>query len=77
VILDPYLTVKEAAKYASLSVRTIRAMLARDTANALPCRRAGRRVLIKKSELDQYLDAYRVCGRPGVIAALREVGLSA
>ena len=76
VSLDPFLTVKEAAEFSRLSVRTIRAMLARDTVNALPCRRVGRKIIIRQSELVQYLDAYRVSGRPGVIAALREVGLA-
>ena len=70
-----YLTVKEAAEFSSLSVRTIRAMLARDSVNALPCRRVGRKILIARHELIQYLDAYRVSGRPGVIATLKEIGL--
>jgi excisionase family DNA binding protein len=70
-----YLTVKAAAQYASLSERTIRSMIARDTANALPTRRVGRRVLIKKSELEAYLDAYTVSGRPGVVRALKELGI--
>ena len=69
-----FLTVKEAAVYSRLSVRTIRAMLTRDTVNALPCRRVGRKILIRRSEFDQYLDAYRVTGRPGVLKALREMG---
>jgi excisionase family DNA binding protein len=71
-----YLSVRDAARYRSLSVRTIRAMLARATSDAVPCWRVGRRVLIKKSELDAYLDNYRVSGRPGVSQALREVGLA-
>ncbi len=71
-----YLTVKEAAAYARLSVRTIRGMLVRDSVNALPCRRVGRRIIIRKSEFDSYLDAYKISGRPGVIAALREIGIA-
>jgi excisionase family DNA binding protein len=70
-----YLSVKDAAKYASLSERTIRSMLSRDTANALPCRRVGRKVLIKRVELEAYLDAYQVSGRPGVVQALKELGI--
>ena len=70
-----YLTVTQAAAFASLSVRTIRSMLARDSVNALPCRRVGRKILIARHELIQYLDAYRVSGRPGVIEALRGLGL--
>jgi excisionase family DNA binding protein len=70
-----YLTVRGAARYASVSERTIRAWLVRDAANALPCRRVGRKVIIRRSELEAYLDNYRVSGRPGVIAALKEIGL--
>jgi excisionase family DNA binding protein len=70
-----YLTVRQAAAYSALSERTIRAMLSRDTLDALPCRRVGRKVLIKKSELDQYLDNYKVSGRPGVVRALKEIGI--
>ena len=70
-----YLTVKAAAQYASLSVRTIRAMITRDTANALPTRRLGRKVLIHRGEFDQYLEQYRISGRPGVVRALKEIGI--
>jgi excisionase family DNA binding protein len=71
-----YFSVAAAAKYSSLSVRTIRAMLARDTLDALPCRRVGRKILISRRELEQYLDARRTCGRVGVLNALRAAGLA-
>jgi excisionase family DNA binding protein len=71
-----YLTVKQAAQYASLSERTIRSMIARDTVNALPVRRIGRKVLIHLGEFDNYLEQYRVSGRPGVVRALREIGIA-
>jgi len=30
---------------------------------------------VKRSEFDDYMSRYRVSGRPGVIAALKEIGL--
>jgi excisionase family DNA binding protein len=71
-----YMSVRQAAAYSSLSERTIRSMLARDTVNALPCRRVGRKVLIHRGEFDNYLEQYRVSGRPGVVRALREIGIA-
>lgn len=72
-----YLTVREAAEYSRLSIRTIRSMLVRDSPNALPCRRVGRKVIIHRGEFETYLEQYRRSGRPGVVAKLRELGLPA
>jgi excisionase family DNA binding protein len=77
VALDAWMTVAEAAEYSRMSVRTIRSWLVCDSVNALPCRRVGRRVLIRRSELDRFLDAFKVTGRVGVVEALRSIGLSA
>ena len=70
-----YMSVRQAAAYSSLSERTIRNLIGRDTVNALPAIRVGRKVLIKRVELEQYLDNYKVSGRPGVVAALKEIGI--
>ena len=52
---DRYLNLAEAAKYLSVSTRTIR-----DRLDEIPHRRVGTRILLfKKSELDTWLEQYR------------------
>jgi excisionase family DNA binding protein len=75
VLMDSYLTLPAAARYTSLSVRVLRAAIARDQADAVPHFRVGRRVLIRKSDLDMWLSNCRISGRPGVVTALKEIGL--
>ena len=59
LIQDRYLNLAEAAKYTSISARTIRARL-----DEIPHRRVGTRMLLfKKSELDTWLDQYREGGK--------------
>ena len=56
---DRYLNLAEAAKYTSISKRTIR-----DRLDEIPHRRVGTRILLfKKSELDTWLDRYRGGGQ--------------
>ena len=56
---DRYLSLTEAAKYLSVSTRTIR-----DRLDEIPHRRVGTRILLfKKSELDAWLDQYREGGK--------------
>ena len=56
---DRYLNLAEAAKYTSISKRTLR-----DHLDEIPHRRVGTRILLfKKSELDAWLDQYREGGK--------------
>ena len=56
---DRYLNLAEAAKYTSISARTIR-----DRLDEIPHRRVGTRMLLfKKSELDTWLEQYREGGK--------------
>ena len=56
---DRYVNLAEAAKYTSISARTIR-----DRLDEIPHRRVGTRILLfKKSELDAWLDQYREGGK--------------
>jgi len=52
---DRYLDLKEAAKYLPLSERTIRQNL-----NEIPHFRYGKKIIFKKSELDQWMEIFRV-----------------
>jgi Helix-turn-helix domain len=64
---DPYLTVADLARYAGVAERTIRSYLVspplpRATGPVpppLPHYRLGRRVLIRRSEFDRWMAAYR------------------
>lgn len=59
--LDPYLSLKTAAAYTSLSVRTLRSRLT-NPHHPLPCYRLGGKILLKRSDLDRWLDAFRSVG---------------
>ncbi len=52
---DRYMDLKEAAEYLPLSERTIRQHL-----NEIPCFRYGKKIIFKKSELDQWMESFRV-----------------
>jgi len=52
---DRYLDLKEAAEYLPLSERTIRQHL-----KEIPCFRYGKKIIFKKSELDQWMEGFRV-----------------
>jgi excisionase family DNA binding protein len=52
--LAPYLTVAEAADVSRLSVPTVRSLIRR---GKLKGHRVGRRVVVKRAELERFLDA--------------------
>jgi len=56
--LDPYLSLKALAAYSNLSVRTLRAYL-QDPLHPLPCYRVGRKVLVRQSEFDRWIQGFR------------------
>ena len=52
---DRYLDLKEAAEYLPLSERTIRQHL-----NEIPHFRYGKKIIFRKSELDRWMEGFRV-----------------
>ena len=52
---DRYLDLKEAAEYLPLSERTLREHL-----NEIPHFRYGKKIIFRKSELDQWMETFRV-----------------
>jgi len=52
---DRYLDLKEAAEYLPLSERTIREHL-----NEIPHFRYGKKIIFRKSELDRWMETFRV-----------------
>ena|GEM_PF-447653 len=72
VILDPYLSLVGLAGYSGLSVRKLRAHLA-DVRHPLPCYRVGGKILVRRSEFDVWIAAYRQRGRADVDRLVDEV----
>ena len=54
---DRYLSKKEAARYTSLSIRNLESRLPE-----IPHFKIGQKILFKKSELDRWLERFRVGG---------------
>ncbi len=59
--LDPYLSLKAASTYCSLSVSTLRGALTAPE-HALPCYRLSGKILLRRSELDRWLAGFRQVG---------------
>lgn len=55
---DAYLSLRALARYASLSVRTLRGYITAKR-NPLPCYRPGGKVLVRRSEFDAWMRAFR------------------
>ena len=55
---DQYLDLKALSKYSSLSVRTLRDYL-HDALNPMPSFRIKNKILVKKSEFDNWIGKYR------------------
>ena len=73
---DPYLSLRALADYSGLSVRTLRKFLERNPpAAALPCYRLDGKVVVRRSEFDQYMKQYRTQGRAALVRTLRRLGL--
>src|SRR6185295_10419355 len=72
IALDPYLSLTALAGYAGLSVRKLRAHLA-DVMHPLPCYRVGGKILVRRSEFDAWMAAYRQRGRVDVDRLVDEV----
>ena len=72
VPFDPYLSLRALSSYAGLSTRTLRAYLT-DNVHPLPCYRVGGRVLIRRSEFDQWVRRFRSRGRGEIDQAVDEI----
>jgi hypothetical protein len=72
VILDPYFSLTGLAGYSGLSVRKLRTHLAH-VAHPLPCYRVGGKILVRRSEFDVWIAAYRQRGRADVDRLVDEV----
>jgi hypothetical protein len=62
VPLDPYLPLKALSGYCGISVRKLREFLD-DPMRPLPCYRVGGKLLVRRSEFDAWIAAYRQRGR--------------
>jgi len=74
--LDPYMSLKAASGYMGLSLKTLRRAVNDTPDRALPCYRVGAAILVRRSEADGWLAQRRTVGRPSLVAALRELGLT-
>ena len=68
-------TPRALATYSGLSVKTLRNYIDKLPDEALPAYRVGGKILVRRSEFDQWISAYRAVGRPGVARAIRDLGL--
>jgi hypothetical protein len=71
-MIDPYLPLKALASYSGLSVRKLRDYL-EDPRHPLPCYPVGGKILVRKSEFDTWIVAYRQHGRRDVDAIVNDV----
>ena len=72
---DEYPRLRQLHVYSKISERQLRNYLALPPAQALPCYRPGRKVLVRRSEFDIWFARYRARGRPALARVLRELGL--
>jgi hypothetical protein len=70
--LDPFLSLRALAGYSDLSVRKLRDCLD-DLAHPLPCYRVGGKLLVRRSEFDAWIAAYRQRGRADVDRIVHDV----
>ena len=63
--LDPFLSLRALASYSCVSVRKLREYL-EDSAHPLPHYRLGGKILVRRSEFDAWMAAYRRVGQADV-----------
>jgi excisionase family DNA binding protein len=71
-VADPYLPLKDLARYAGLGVRTLRRYLA-DPAGPLPHYRLGGKVLVRRSEYDAWALRFRRDAAPSLGSLVDDV----
>jgi excisionase family DNA binding protein len=74
--LDPFLSLAAASQYLGLSIKTLRRAVNGVPDEALPCYRVGAVILVRRSEVDAWMAQRRTVGRPSLVAAMRELGLT-
>jgi excisionase family DNA binding protein len=74
-LLDPFLSLRAAADYTGISVKTLRRGVNDAPDCALPAYRIGTAIILRRSELDAWLVQRRTVGRPSLVAAMRALGL--
>ena len=74
-LLDPYLTLPALARYAGVSIRALQHYINAGPAEALPCYRHGRHVVVRRSDYDRWAERFRSVGRPSLLKVLRRIGL--
>jgi len=70
--LDPFLSLRALAGYSGLSIRKLRDFLDQPQ-HPLPCYRVGSKILVRLSEFDRWIAAYRHHGRRDVDAIVNDV----
>ena len=70
--LDPFLSLRALAAYSGLSVRKLRDLLD-NVAHPLPAYQVGGKLLVRRSEFDAWINAYRETGRADVGKLVAEV----
>jgi len=70
--LDPFLDLRALAAYSSLSVRKLRDLL-EDSTHPIPNYRPCGKILVRRSEFDTWIAAYRQHGRRDVDAIVNDV----
>jgi len=70
--LDPFFSLRALATYSALSVRKLRDYLD-DPAHPLPCYRVGGKLIVRRSEFDAWIAAYRQRVRADVDTIVSDV----
>ena len=70
--LDPFLALRALASYSGLSVRKLRDLL-EQASHPLPYYKIGGKILVRRSEFDDWIAAYRRHGRRDVDAIVNDV----
>lgn len=63
--MDPFLSLRTLASYSCVSIRKLREYL-RDPAHPLPHYRLGGKIVVRRSEFDAWMAAYRRVGQADV-----------
>ena len=72
--LDPYMSLKALAEYSGLSRRTLQQHINDDPSRALPCYRVrGGKILVRRSEFDSWMAAFKTTGRPSVAEIIEAI----
>ena len=72
VSLDPFLSLRALAAYSGLSVRNLRSWLD-DPRRPLPSYRVGGKILVRRSEFDGWISAFRRAGGQDLDRVVSEI----